>query len=294
VRLREIIDHSRRHLARRQRNDALKAITEGMAQFPQDRTLPGLLNDLVKMTQTDAERARTAALNTQAQSRAEAEFKQADAAFRVADALKQSGQSAGATRGFLKAEELYNQAAARASQVAELSTKGQPQQPQPPVVPTPDNNKQSPVQPRPETGKQEQPQASGKTGNQTPPQPPPQPQPQPAQPVVDEKTAIQQTLNRLAAAYHTLDTTQVASAYPGLGQDELNKLREVFKTVTSYELFYRDCTIADQGTRATATCSAQYRVDYKVLGVQMFSAHVLFRLEKRGGSWVIVDRQQQS
>jgi hypothetical protein len=146
-------------------------------------------------------------------------------------------------------------------------------------------------------GKAQQPPGSGqgKIGEQTPAQQTPAqqpPQPPPPQPAVDEKAAIQQTLNRLAAAYRSRDTNQVVVVYPTISSDDLGKLRQIFGLVNSYDLSYQSCAIATQSTSATAACHVVWRINYKNQGLQTFPADVTYRLEKRGGSWVIVGHQR--
>jgi hypothetical protein len=277
AKLDETIEHSRHHLARHQRNDALKAISTGMSEFPQDKTLPVLMTDLVKMVQSDAERARTAALNAQAPQRAADDFKRADDAYRDAQGLKQN-QAAEAARGFINTEELFVKAttAARRAPDPVPPNKG-PQTPNPPPPnPLPPNppppTKQPEVKPDP---------PPVRTENQQPQLPPP----------VNEKAAIQQTLNRLAAAYGSLDANQVAAVWPTINAGQLNSLRQTFNSVSSYVVTHQNCTVNDQGTRATAQCEIVRRITYKVQGPQMFTANVTYRLEKRGGAWVIVEQK---
>jgi len=78
--------------------------------------------------------------------------------------------------------------------------------------------------------------------------------------------------------------------WPQPQTDQLNRLKGVFRDVSSYVVTYHNCAIADQAPRATATCDLVRRITYKVQGPQQFGAKITFRLEKRGGTWVIVDQ----
>jgi hypothetical protein len=283
AKLAQVINHSREHLRRHQRNDALKAITEGIAQFPQDKTLPGLLTDLVAMSRNDAGKTRTDALNAQAPTRADAEFKAADTAYRDADAMKDMHPDE-AVRSFLRSEDLFNKAIARANAVAQGPP---PNQPQPP----------RPEPPKPEPPKPEPQQPVNKTPDQTPPYRPPSPQPQQPTPApVNEKPAITATLQRLSAAYETLDVGQVAAVWPTMSGDRQRSLRDAFNTASAYVTTLSNCAIDDsratQG-QAVATCDVTRRVTYKAQGPMQFRMRGTYHLQKKNGGWIITDVTEQ-
>jgi hypothetical protein len=109
---------------------------------------------------------------------------------------------------------------------------------------------------------------------------------QPAQPV-DNRAAIQQALNRYAAAHASLSAAQVASIWRTLDAQQIQSLDNGFRQQNSHRVSLSNCAIKDSGDRATAQCTLRREIAFK--NGQRFdrSNTATFDLEKRGNDWVI-------
>ena len=113
-----------------------------------------------------------------------------------------------------------------------------------------------------------------------------EPQP-PAQ--ADNRGAIQQALNRYAAAHASLSAAQVASIWRTMNAQQIRSLDNGFREQNSHTVSLSNCSIKDSGDRGTAQCMLRRQISFK--NGQRFdrSNAATFELEKRGNDWVITE-----
>jgi hypothetical protein len=114
---------------------------------------------------------------------------------------------------------------------------------------------------------------------------------EPAQPpaqTVDSRGAIQQALNRYAAAHASLSAAQVASVWRTMNPKQMQSLDNGFRQQNSHSVSLSNCSVKENGDRATAQCTMRREIAFK--NGQRFdrSNAATFDLEKRGNDWVII------
>jgi hypothetical protein len=111
-----------------------------------------------------------------------------------------------------------------------------------------------------------------------------QPEPQP----FDEK-AVRSVLSAYAAGFASRSVDDIVRVFPTLPADQRNNLAQTFRTATQYDLNLECGRIEPLlANVAIATCIARRSIRFKDgRTVNPEPATLNFRLERRGGSWVI-------
>jgi hypothetical protein len=128
----------------------------------------------------------------------------------------------------------------------------------------------------------------------TPSAPPPAPAKPttapPAQPTVAaEEAAIRATLREYAAAYEKLDVDAVQRVYPAVNEAGL---RRSFSGLSSMQVqIAGNEQIAIEGTTAVVRCQIRQAFRPKVGQGRTETVSSVFRLQKTGGRWIIVERR---
>lgn len=111
----ETIDRVRTLLESRQDTQALEAMQEALARFGQDTRIQSLLQETMRASEEDAQRARRRAVRVMAPVRATSDFVRAeDASLRAAE-LQRSGRGLDAARGYWRAARLFATASEHAA-----------------------------------------------------------------------------------------------------------------------------------------------------------------------------------
>jgi hypothetical protein len=108
----------------------------------------------------------------------------------------------------------------------------------------------------------------------------------PAAGVVDDRSAIQQVLQRYQRAYAALDARATAAVWPSVDERALQK---AFTLLQSQDLVFHRCDVAITGLRATAQCSGELRYVPRVgkATVRTQPHAWTFQLDRVGEDWRI-------
>jgi len=91
-----------------------------------------------------------------------------------------------------------------------------------------------------------------------------------------------------ASAYSALDPTAVKRVYPSVNEQVL---RRAFSDLRSQQVQIQDEQISVGGLAATVSCTVVTVFQGQAGALRRASQRVLFRFEKRNGTWIIVGRQ---
>ena len=120
----------------------------------------------------------------------------------------------------------------------------------------------------------------------TPAKPTPPPPAQPS--IAAEEAAIRATLREYAAAYESLNVDAVRRVYPTVNAEALARS---FREMSSQQVqITADDTITIDGATAVVRCTVIQSFTPKVGAGQRRNVPSVFRLQKTGGRWVIVQR----
>ena len=104
-----------------------------------------------------------------------------------------------------------------------------------------------------------------------------------------ERPGIQTTLQAFASGYSTLDAAAVKRIYPGIDENGLKRRFSAYRSqqvqVQVEQIQMTGPTTADVSTLQMTTASMQ------VGGPQRDTRRIVFRLEKRNGSWIILEHR---
>jgi hypothetical protein len=279
----------RRMVDRGQRQQALELLGQHLMTYQNAPKLQSQLSDMVTAAQRDADRARTDALRARAAERAVPELQRAENTLRESAQLRQRNRQTDAARSYWRAQNEF----AEAGRLAATRPTTLPTTP----VTTQANNQPTPTQQAPPPTSQQNPPVTPRVDPppaQVKTEPPParpeqqtQAKPEPPQ-TADSRAAIQQALNRYAAAHASLSAAQVASIWRTMNPEQIQRLDEGFRQQNSHSVTLSNCSIKDNGDRASAQCTLRREIAFK--NGQRFnrSNAATFNLEKRGNDWVII------
>jgi ketosteroid isomerase-like protein len=125
-----------------------------------------------------------------------------------------------------------------------------------------------------------------------PPPAPPKPTTAPAAPqptVAAEEAAIRATLREYAAAIQKLEVEAVQRVYPGVNEAAL---RRSFSGLSSMQVqIVGDEQMTIEGATAVVRCQVRQSFRPKVGQGRTETVVSVFRLQKTGGRWIIVERR---
>jgi tetratricopeptide (TPR) repeat protein len=272
------------------RQRALAAAVEANTQFGNEPIVRDALARLTRTARADAERSRANARKVDAHEQDAAGFAAADGTFLTAQRESQRGRTLDAVGLYWEAEELFAQVAARAT-----TAQAQP----PPTLLPPAATRPAP-EPQPAGTRAD----ASRTPEPAPPSPPPAAPPsttppasqtpvqtQPVQPEAqpfDEK-AVRSALSAYAAGFASRNVNDIVRVFPTLPENERSALAQAFKEATQYDLNLECGRIEPVAPNsAIATCVARRSIRFRGgRTVNPDAATLNFRLERRGGSWVI-------
>ena len=121
--------------------------------------------------------------------------------------------------------------------------------------------------------------------------PNPTPTPPEANPPVaptNESSEVLAALRRYRDAYAALDASAVQRIYPTLGAGEVEKIRQSFKTITTYEIEVGQPRVEVRENMATVRTFVTHRFVPKVGSPQTINAvDTVFRLQRGANGWII-------
>ena len=121
---------------------------------------------------------------------------------------------------------------------------------------------------------------------------PPAAAPAPA-PAVDraaeDEAGVRRALAEYERAYESLDSSQVAAVWPGLGAQRAAQLQQAFGNYRWLQLNLEGCEIRVTGDQATADCRLRQTFELKVGKGEPRDAPTRFRLSRNGSGWRIED-----
>ena len=104
-----------------------------------------------------------------------------------------------------------------------------------------------------------------------------------------ERAAIQATLDMYASGYSRLDTAAIKRVYPGIDE---NRLERGFGAYRSQQVQVRIEDIRMTGpTTADVTTLQMTTASMQVGGTRSDTRRIVFRLEERNGSWIILEHR---
>jgi hypothetical protein len=276
-------------LDRRQRQQAVDLLGQHLMTYQNAPKLQALLTEVVNAAQRDADRARTDALRARAAERAVPELQRAESTLRDSTQLRQRNRQVDAARSYWRAHDEFVEAGRLAATrpttlpTTPVTTQANNQPPSTQQLPPPPTTQQNPpVTPPPAQVKPEQPPVR--------PESPPQLRSETSQPPAqaDNRGAIQQALNRYAAAHASLSAAQVASIWRTIDKQRLQSLDEGFRRQNSHIVTLSNCSIKDNGDRASAQCTLRREITFKDNNQRYDRSNpATFDLEKRGNDWII-------
>lgn len=105
----------------------------------------------------------------------------------------------------------------------------------------------------------------------------------------EERSGIQATLDMYAGGYSKLDAAAIKRVYPGIDEERLQRGFGVYRSqqvqVRVEQVQMTGPTTADVTTLQTTTASMQ------VGGTHRDTRRIMFRLERRDGSWIILEHR---
>jgi len=108
-------------------------------------------------------------------------------------------------------------------------------------------------------------------------------------PAAEERSGIQATLDMYAGGYSKLDAAAIKRVYPGIDEERLQRSFGVYRSqqvqVRVEQVQMTGPTTADVTTLQTTTASMQ------VGGTHRDTRRIMFRLERRDGSWIILEHR---
>jgi len=108
-------------------------------------------------------------------------------------------------------------------------------------------------------------------------------------PAAEERSGIQATLDMYAGGYSKLDAAAIKRVYPGIDEERLQRGFGVYRSqqvqVRVEQVQMTGPTTADVTTLQTTTASMQ------VGGTHRDTRRIMFRLERRDGSWIILEHR---
>ena len=111
----------------------------------------------------------------------------------------------------------------------------------------------------------------------------------PATAAAQERPAIQATLDAYASGYSRLDAAAIARVYPRIDEEGLKRGFGIYRSqqvqIQVEQIQMSGPTTADVTTVQMTTASMQ------IGGTQRDTRRVVFRLEKRNGSWIILEHR---
>jgi hypothetical protein len=100
--------------------------------------------------------------------------------------------------------------------------------------------------------------------------------------------SIQTTLREYAAAYETLSVEAVIRVQPGV---DAALLERSFRELAAQQVQIIDAQITVEGTTAIVRCHVRHAFTPKVGQGRSIAVPTMFRLQKTGGRWVILERR---
>jgi hypothetical protein len=105
----------------------------------------------------------------------------------------------------------------------------------------------------------------------------------------EERSGIQATLDMYASGYSKLDAVAIKRVYPGIDE---TKLQRSFGAYRSQQVQVRVDQIQMTGpTTADVTTLQMTTASMQVGGTHRDTRQVMFRLERRNGSWIILEHR---
>jgi len=121
------------------------------------------------------------------------------------------------------------------------------------------------------------------------PSPPPATNPTPALQLTPEEAAVMATLREYAAAQESLSVDAVRRVYPTINAEALARS---FRALSSQQVeIVGDDQITIDGTNAIVRCLVRQAFTPKVGQRRVETQTAVFRLQKTGGRWIIVERR---
>jgi serine/threonine protein kinase len=298
-------------LQRGQLQAAADAIVRGMRVEPRNQALRQLGRTIAAQARQATSDARTRATGQSQAAAGSPPFRDAQTREVEAGKRERADQYDRAVRLYAEAARLYGDAARTAPAP----------RPETPVVTPPETTKPSPAPPPPAAPPpaptSTQPGAgsssggaatpatpgaaggTGASGGTTPPATTPSPPPPatakptppaPAQPsIAAEEAAIRATLREYAAAYESLSVDAVRRVYPTVNAEALARS---FRELSSQQVqISGDDKITIDGATAVVRCTVVQSFTPRVGQGRRQNVQSVFRLQKTGGRWVIVERR---
>jgi tetratricopeptide (TPR) repeat protein len=302
---------ARESLQRGQLQAAADAIVRGMRVEPRNQALRQLGRTIAGQARQATSDARTRATGQSQAAAGSPPFRDAQTREVEAGKRERADQYDRAVRLYAEAARLYGDAARTAPAprpetpvVAPPETTKPSPAPPPPAAPPP-----APTSTQPGAGSSSAgaatpatPSAAGGTGasgGTTPPATTPSPPPPstakptppaPAQPsIAAEEAAIRATLREYAAAYESLSVDAVRRVYPTVNAEALARS---FRELSSQQVqISGDDKITIDGATAVVRCTVVQSFTPRVGQGRRQNVQSVFRLQKTGGRWVIVERR---
>lgn len=287
----------------------LEAVQRALENVPMGANAPESMRTVLLTAEREADTSRNALVKAQPGIQATPEFRRAQGEYLSADRAKRNRRPIEAIRRYWIAQGQF-EAMRYGGAVANTGTgttapsgtspatsasgtpaanAGSGAAPPPPAPPAPEAARPDPPRPA-------DPVAT--TTKPTPQQPPPTATDSrptdvrpadPHPPAVDNRAAIQQTLDRFATAYSTLKADSVRAVWVTMTQEQVTSLNRSFGESEQYTVALSNCRINEAGNgTATAQCARGTDIRFKNGTRAPRSDRPTFTLEKRGADWVIV------
>jgi len=289
----ETIQRARQQMAQGNLPQAAVIVMEGLKTQASDRQLRALAVEIVAEARAQALKARGAADERGDVAMNTPPYR--DASRRIVDAgrLERAGRYDQATRSLSEAQGLFSRAA-QAAQPPQVAQTPRPTPPTEPAVP-PSTVTQSPALPPPAAAPPP-PAAAPPTTAAAPPtvptsQPPAAattPTPSAAAQAAADEEGVRSALRAYEQAYSSLKVEAVLEVYPDVNAAQLKRS---FDDLREQQVSIACDQIAVSGVNANATCQVRTSILPRAGSRRTQMIRSLFRLQKVGNRWIIVERR---